>query len=73
MACLDLHYYVTVHENKLEKKEAHLSIALGDLQEERKRRDFTAGDVKSRLINIPQDSGDDNYADANLVLNVLNT
>ena len=36
MACLDLQYYVTVHENlkkRPEQKETHLPIALGDLQQ----------------------------------------
>ena len=37
MACLDLHYYVTVHENTQQRKDAHMAVALNDLQEE----DFT--------------------------------
>ena len=35
MACLDLHYYVTVHEkmhNTTERKETNMPVALGDLQ-----------------------------------------
>ena len=36
VACLDLHYHVTVHEGlkrRQEEKEAHLPVALGDLQD----------------------------------------
>ena len=36
VACLDLHYHVTVHEtvhSQPEKKESHLPVALSDLQE----------------------------------------
>ena len=36
MACLDLHYYVTVHENlkrKTEEKETHVPVTLGDLRD----------------------------------------
>ena len=35
VACLDLHYYVTVHENMqntMERKETHMPVALNDLQ-----------------------------------------
>ena len=35
MACLDLHYYVTVNENMqhtVEKNETHMPVALSDLQ-----------------------------------------
>lgn len=37
VACLDLHYYVTVHEHvqhTSDKKETHMSIALSDLQDD---------------------------------------
>ena len=37
VACLDLHYYVTVHENMqhtMERKETHMPVALNDLQKE---------------------------------------
>ena len=36
MACLDLHYHVTVHENlkrKTEEKETHVPVTLGDLRD----------------------------------------
>ena len=36
MACLDLHYHVTVHENlkrKTEEKETRVTVTLGDLQD----------------------------------------
>ena len=36
MACLDLHYYVTVHENlkrRSEERETHSPVVLGDLQD----------------------------------------
>ena len=35
MACLDLHYYVTVQENMqhtVEKNDTHMPVALSDLQ-----------------------------------------
>ena len=38
MACLDLHYYVTVHENVQKKREnkneTHMPIALGELRDD---------------------------------------
>ena len=48
MACLELHYHVTVHEkmqDTTERKETHIPVALGDLQGQ---GDFTA-DTESRF------------------------
>ena len=52
MACLDLHYYVTVHEHvqgrKQEKREAYTALALSELQK-RDNRDHaeSVGDVEN--------------------------
>ena len=54
MACLDLHYYVTVHENlkkRQEQKETHLPMALGDLHDEEDDTDFTESEFFPLLLS----------------------